>query len=118
MTKPSIETALAQVSGYIILAGAGKMGGAMLDGWIANGVSPSRIAVIEPSPSQDILAHAERGLRINPANGIASVGALVLAVKPQMFADATPALRAYVSSSTLVVSIMAGTTLRSLATLG
>ena len=50
------NNALQNVHGTIALAGAGKMGGAMLAGWIGSGVAPSRIAVIEPMPSPDIRA--------------------------------------------------------------
>ena len=47
-------SALAQIQGTIVLAGAGKMGGAMLSGWLARGLDPKRVAVIEPYPSQEI----------------------------------------------------------------
>jgi pyrroline-5-carboxylate reductase len=102
--------ALANLNGSIVLAGAGKMGGAMLTGWLAQGVAASKLAVIDPAPSGEIAALAAKGLRINPARAeLGDVAALVLAVKPQMFADAAPQLRALVAPSTLVISIMAGT---------
>lgn len=101
---------LANLSGTIVLAGAGKMGGAMLSGWLAQGVAPSSIAIIEPMPSDEIKALTARGVRLNatPAD-IGEVAVLVLAVKPQMFREAGPQLRPLVKPSTLVVSIMAGT---------
>ena len=37
--------------GTIVLAGAGKMGGAMLTGWLAGGLDAKRVVVIEPHPS-------------------------------------------------------------------
>jgi len=101
--------ALANISGSIVLAGAGKMGGAMLTGWLAQGVAADRLAVIDPMPSDEIASLAAKGLRINPAPGeIGDVAVLVVAVKPQMFLDAAPQLRARVKPSTLVISIMAG----------
>jgi pyrroline-5-carboxylate reductase len=101
--------ALANLNGSIVLAGAGKMGGAMLTGWLAQGVAANNLAVIEPVPSSEIAALTAQGLRINPAQpDLGDVAALVVAVKPQMFADAAPQLRALVTSSTLVLSIMAG----------
>jgi pyrroline-5-carboxylate reductase len=112
-TKPR---PLADLSGTILLAGAGKMGSAMLEGWLALGLAPGNVAVIEPQPSRDILALSERGLRLNPARDAAGdVAALVIAVKPQVADEALPALSQFVGGTTVVVSIMAGRTLRFLA---
>jgi pyrroline-5-carboxylate reductase len=100
---------LGQINGTIALAGAGKMGGAMLSGWLAGGLAANRVVVIEPHPSQEILALAARGLRLNPPPGQAgAVDALVIAVKPQSFREAGAALKPLIGSATLVVSIMAG----------
>jgi pyrroline-5-carboxylate reductase len=112
---PDMQT-LANTSGTIALAGAGKMGGALLTGWLARGLDPTRVAVIEPHPSEDIRALVAKGVRLNPAVGeINSVAGLVVAVKPQIFRDAGPALKSFVGPSTLVVSIMAGTPIAVLA---
>ncbi len=83
------------------------MGGAMLSGWIAQGVDPSKIVVIEPSPSDEILRFEAQGVRLNPKN-LGEAAVLIIAVKPQMFPDAAPQLKALVSPPTLVISIMAG----------
>ena len=108
--------ALKNITGTIVLAGAGKMGGAMLSGWLAQGLGANRVAVIEPHPSEDIRAHAAKGARLNPsAQETGSVAVLVVALKPQAFRDAGPALKPYIGAATLVVSIMAGTTIASLA---
>ena len=112
----NISEALANLSGSIVLAGAGKMGGAMLAGWLAQGVPPSKIAVIDPMPSDNIKALAARGVRLNaPATEIGEVAALVVAVKPQTFREAGPQLRPLVRPTTLVVSIMAGMPIATLA---
>jgi pyrroline-5-carboxylate reductase len=104
--------ALAAIPGTILLAGAGKMGGAMLTGWLNAGVALSRIAVIEPHLSDDLRKLAALDLRINPTTDEAGpLAALVLAVKPQSFADAAPLLKPFTTPSTLVVSIMAGMTI-------
>jgi pyrroline-5-carboxylate reductase len=109
-------SALADLQGTIVLAGAGKMGGAMLSGWLAQGLDANRVAVIEPYVSDEIKALAARGVRLNPApKDLGSVAALVIAVKPQMFREAGPPLRSIAGSSTLVVSIMAGITIASIA---
>lgn len=106
------QTSLANISGTVILAGAGKMGGALLSGWLAQGLDPKRVAVLEPHLSGEIRALAARGVRLNPAITTADdVAALVIAVKPQTFGDAGPALRPRIGPATLVVSIMAGTTI-------
>jgi pyrroline-5-carboxylate reductase len=102
---------LTNIKGTIVLAGAGKMGGAMLSGWLAHGLDPDRVAVIEPNPSEDIRAHLAGGVRLNPPpQDSGTVAALVVALKPQAFREAGPALKPYVDAATLVVSIMAGTT--------
>jgi pyrroline-5-carboxylate reductase len=106
MTAPS-SALLAAVSGSLALAGAGKMGSALLTGWLAGGLAADRITVIEPQPSDETRALAQTGLLLNPAPS-GPVTALVLAVKPQMFREVAAALRALVGSDTLVVSIMAG----------
>jgi pyrroline-5-carboxylate reductase len=106
---------LAQISGTIVLAGAGKMGGAMLSGWLAQGLDARQVAVIEPYPSGEISALVSKGVRLNPsAKDVGSVGTLVVALKPQMFREAGPMLKSFTAPSTLVVSIMAGTPIAAL----
>jgi pyrroline-5-carboxylate reductase len=109
------DSSLAQITDTIVLAGAGKMGGAMLIGWLAGGLDAKRVAVIEPHPSDEINALLTKGVRLNPsAKDIGAVATLVVALKPQMFREAGPMLESFVGSSTLVVSIMAGTTITAL----
>jgi pyrroline-5-carboxylate reductase len=113
ITSP--RSPLSDLQGAIVLAGAGKMGGAMLSGWLAQGLDANRVAVIEPYPSGEIKALPAKGVRLNPApSDIGSVAALVVAVKPQTFREAGPPLRPFAESSTLVVSIMAGITIASI----
>ena len=107
--------ALKDLHGSIALAGAGKMGGAMLTGWLAQGLEPARVVVIEPQPSGEISALTAQGIRLNPSpKDIGEVDTLVVAVKPQSFREAGAALKAFTGSSTLVVSIMAGTPIAAL----
>jgi pyrroline-5-carboxylate reductase len=107
---------LQNISGTVVLAGAGKMGGAMLSGWLAQGLDARRVVVIEPQPSNDILALAARGMRLNPSpKDIGNIAALVVALKPQAFREAGPALKPFAGRAALVVSIMAGTTIASVA---
>jgi pyrroline-5-carboxylate reductase len=106
-------SSLSHLHGTIALAGAGKMGGAMLTGWLAGGLDPARVVVIEPQPSPEISALAAKGIRLNPKDA-GTADTLVLAVKPQMFREAGPGLKPLVGPSTLVVSIMAGTNIAAL----
>ena len=110
-----MSESLQKIKGTIVLAGAGKMGGAMLSGWLAQGLEPSRAAVIEPHPSDDIRAHLAKGARLNLSpQQTGSAAAFVVALKPQAFREAGPSLRPYIDATTLVVSIMAGMTMASL----
>jgi pyrroline-5-carboxylate reductase len=121
MTSPNDTHAhsLAQLKGTIVLAGAGKMGGAMLSGWLEQGLGAKHVAVIEPHPSEEISGLAARGIHLNPLpKEIGAVAALVIALKPQMFREAGPMLKSFAGSATLVVSIMAGTTIASLMEVG
>lgn len=106
---------LGLIKGTIVLAGAGKMGGAMLSGWMAQGLDAKRVAVIEPNPSDEIKALPAAGVRLNPSpHEAGAAAALVVALKPQIFREAGPQLRTFAGPSTLVVSIMAGITIGSL----
>jgi pyrroline-5-carboxylate reductase len=107
--------ALKQINGPIVLAGAGKMGGAMLSGWLAQGLDPKQVAVIEPQPSAEISALAARGVRLNPSPAdVGAVATLVIALKPQTFGEAGAMLKPFAGPSTLAVSIMAGITIASI----
>ena len=107
------DNTLQDITGTIVLAGAGKMGGALLTGWLAQGLDPKRVVVIEPSPSEEIGALAAKGIRLNPKQTIAA-DTLVIALKPQTFRETGGVLKAFVGANTLAVSIMAGTTIASL----
>ena len=113
VTPLNNSSALQNIAGTIALAGAGKMGGAMLTGWLAQGLDAQRVVVFEPAPSAEIAALAARGVRLNPKDA-GAISTLVIAVKPQSFREAGATLKSHVAPATLVVSIMAGTTIKSL----
>ena len=102
---------LGKFRGTLVLVGAGKMGGAMLDGWLERGLKPKQISVIEPQPGKTLKALARRGLKLNPKGKPLAASAVVLAVKPQSAPEALPSVATYVGRSTLVLSIMAGRTI-------
>jgi pyrroline-5-carboxylate reductase len=115
VTAPDATSALQNLSGPIVLAGAGKMGGAMLTGWLARGLDARHVAVLEPQPSAEISALAAKGIRLNPApKDVGAAATLVVALKPQSFREAGGALKLFAGPATLVVSIMAGTTIASI----
>ena len=104
---------LRDFSGTLLLVGAGKMGGAMLEGWLALGLDPARVTVLEPQPAEELAALAARGLRLNPARPAPEAPTvIVVAVKPQTAPEVAPILTRMAGPSTLVVSIMAGRTLQ------
>jgi pyrroline-5-carboxylate reductase len=98
-------------AGPIWLAGAGNMGGAMLRGWLGAGVDPAAITVIRPSGTP---IETVRVLTAPPADA-PPPAVLVLAMKPQKLDEAVPALAPLADTGTLVVSVLAGVELASLA---
>ena len=116
MTAPTAPRPLADLTGTIVLVGAGKMGTAMLDAWLALGLSPKQVVVIEPQPTSELSALAARGLTLNPPlPAVHDVAAIVLAVKPQVAPTVVPTLAPLLAPDTVVLSIMAGRTLGFLA---
>lgn len=112
--KKPTQKPLAKFPGRLVLLGAGKMGFAMLEGWLARGLDPRKVIVLDPQPAKAVKALTRRGLKLNPkAPSEATV--IVVAVKPQMAPDAMPALAPYVGKSTLALSVMAGRTIAFLA---
>ncbi len=89
------------------------MGGALLDGWLRLGLNPANMAVVEPQPSPQIAALADRGVQIcADTGGLRRAAAVVIAVKPQAAVEVVPTTAPMIGASTLVVSIMAGRTLQ------
>jgi pyrroline-5-carboxylate reductase len=108
---------LASVPGAILLVGAGKMGGAMLEAWLARGLPPALVSVIDPAPTSAVakLIAARRIARDPQPQLIANHAAIVLAVKPQTASEVMLQLSRFVGRDTVVVSIMAGRTIGFLA---
>src|SRR5271165_2095830 len=104
-------TSLRDIAGTLVLAGAGKMGSAMLDGWVARGLDPAKVVVLEPQPSLQVARYGSQGLRLNPNRPGLVADAIIVAIKPQVAAEILPELAPLVGPRTVVVSIMAGRTL-------
>jgi pyrroline-5-carboxylate reductase len=89
----------------LVLLGCGKMGSAMLNGWLRSGLPPTSVWVIDPNPSAWL---KEQGVHIG-ADLPANPAIAIIAVKPQMMADALPDVKVLGNGETLVISIAAGT---------
>ncbi|MDF1803001.1 pyrroline-5-carboxylate reductase [Thalassovita sp.] len=88
----------------LVLLGCGKMGSAMLEGWLKQGLPATSVWVLDPYPSEWLTAtgvHLNVDLPENPA-------IVLIAVKPQMMGDALPTLAAMGNGDTLFVSVAAG----------
>jgi pyrroline-5-carboxylate reductase len=97
----------------LVLVGCGKMGSALLRGWIAKGAA-SNFMVVEPDgPPPELAAEAVVSWHRSPDDlpeGVAPE-AVVFAVKPQVVDDVLPFYRRWATPQTLFVSIVAGKTI-------
>jgi pyrroline-5-carboxylate reductase len=92
----------------LVLLGCGKMGSALLEGWLTQGLAPAAVWVLEPHPSDWLKGLEARGLHLN-ADLPADPAIVLVAVKPQMMAEALPRLAGFGNGGTLFLSIAAGT---------
>ncbi len=105
------------IGGPLLLVGAGKMGGALLTGWLDLGLDSDTICILDPAPSGDITALVKsRGIHLSAeADGVLDAPAvMVLAVKPQIMDEALPPLKRLLGKASVVLSIAAGQTLTSM----
>ena len=89
----------------LVLLGCGKMGSAMLEGWLDGGLPASSVWVKDPKPSGWLQA---QGVHIN-ADLPANPAIVLVAVKPQMMGAALPSIQALGNGETLFMSVAAGT---------
>ena len=96
----------------LVLLGCGKMGSAMLQGWLDRGLAPDAAFVIDPNPSDWVQGLVAAGLHLNA--GMPDAPAVVLiAVKPQMMGAALPLIAGFGGKDTLILTVAAGTTIAS-----
>ena len=108
---------LRDLPGQFVLVGAGKMGGALLEGWLGLAWLPRKSRSSNRSHRRKSPRSPTAAFELNPdARALTGAAAIVIAVKPQIAAEALPAIAPMIGKSTVVVSIMAGRTLQSLAT--
>jgi pyrroline-5-carboxylate reductase len=99
--------------GTLVLVGCGKMGSALLRGWIT-GAAAARFAVVEPDGERSELSGTAGVSWFRSPEEIsedAAPAAVVFAVKPQIIDDVLPGYRRWAGAQTLFVSIVAGKTI-------
>jgi len=104
------------LDGPVVLAGAGKMGAALLAGWVSRGLRPDDVIVQDPHPSEDAAELArQHGISIVPLIDALPVppSVIVAAVKPQAMDAVFPPLAKHAGPNTVVMSIAAGKSLSS-----
>jgi pyrroline-5-carboxylate reductase len=94
----------------ILMLGAGRLGGALIEGWRGAGVfEPSDLMIREPNPSAAIEGCAEAGARLNPPDSVlAEARTVLLAVKPQTWREAAAAIAPHLAPDAIIVSVAAG----------
>lgn len=103
----------------LLLVGAGKMGGALLSGWLARGLDPAKVIVVDPAPPSEITAILDKHgiLRVASAPRLDTPpSVLLMAVKPQLMDTVFAPLARLAGQRTVVISIAAGRTIASFET--
>ena len=97
----------------LLIIGCGNMGSAMLRGWLAGGVSPERITVVDPVASQ-----LPEGVHLHRSASDLNrtFDVILLGIKPQTLSPLAPEIAATLSPGALVISILAGAQTHTLAT--
>lgn len=98
----------------ILLVGCGKMGGALLAGWLRRGMAASDIVVVEPGPVTALPAGVQHVTEAAAVSGDFKPAIVMLAVKPQVMDQVAPAYAAYVAAGACFLSIAAGKTIATL----
>jgi pyrroline-5-carboxylate reductase len=98
----------------LLLVGCGKMGSAMLSGWLESGIAAAGVYAVEPQGTtgipEDPSVHVVTSVEALPDDLDPEV--VVFAVKPQHMADVAPYYRHFATDRTLFLSIAAGTPIR------
>ena len=104
-----------KLAGTLVLVGAGKMGGAMLEGWLKSGADPKKIVALDPFVSDEMKALLSRhGILLNPpVSSIRDAEVVLIALKPQMMEEVLPTIAGLRVSKPLILSVAAGKTIAS-----
>ncbi len=101
----------------VLLVGCGKMGGAMLSGWLAQGVAPGEVVAVEPAAALAAALMERHGVAVAASLDGVPPGfrpaTVVLAVKPQAMDEAAPGCARFIDDGAMALSIAAGRTIAS-----
>ncbi len=105
------------LAGPLLLVGAGKMGGALLEGWLRQGLDPASVFIQDPAPPPEVLSLAARhGIAAGAAPDLPGAPSVILlAVKPDLTQKLLPEIEPLIGERTVMLSIAAGRTLANLA---
>ncbi len=97
--------------GQVVLVGCGRLGSAIVEGWLATGaVDPTRLSILTPSDKPAAEAARRQGAVINPSpEALTQADLLVLAVKPAVWRGIAQPLAQDLAPAATIVSVMAGT---------
>jgi len=99
----------------LLLVGCGKMGGALLTGWLVRDLKPADVIVVEPASELAQQVRSRHGVTVVASAAELSKdvrpASIVFAVKPQVMAEVVPDFRSYVEAGAWVLSVAAGTTI-------
>ena len=93
----------------ILVWGYGKMTGAMVEGWLASGMSANAVTAYNPRPKE-----TPRGVRMTTERPNEAFDVVVLGFKPHMLRDIAPEMGGVVGSQTTILSVLAGVELTTL----
>jgi len=101
----------------ILMLGAGRMGGALIEGWRAAGAfAASDLMIRDPFPGPAAEAAERAGARLNPPDSaLAEARTVLVCVKPQIWREAAAETAPWLASGAIVVSIAAGVSAKDLA---
>jgi pyrroline-5-carboxylate reductase len=107
----------ASVSGPVVLVGCGRLGSAILEGWLLTGtVAAADLIILSPSEKPAAEAARAQGARINPPlEALTEAGVIVLAVKPALWRKVIAPLAPFLNDRAVILSLMAGVTAPTLA---
>lgn len=105
------------VPGPVVLVGCGRLGSAILEGWLlTETVAPSDLIILSPSEKPAAETARVLGARINPPlEALAAARVIVLAVKPALWREAITPLLPFLGDEAVILSVMAGVTALTLA---
>jgi pyrroline-5-carboxylate reductase len=97
----------------IVVIGAGKMGRALVECWLRQGLETKRLLVVEPFPTEELVKFTtDASIRlVESLTSVAPSSVLFVAVKPQIADQMLPHLGRLIGNRTLLISIMAGKTI-------